>query len=687
MHPFKMTLLGATLLAQGLSSAQTPPASSAQLLIRDGLTATDPQVASSLPRYLQWRSARFVDWLSDGSLLIATRFGDTLQIHRVRSPLGMREQLTFAPDGVIAAAARPAGSDELVYVTARSGEGTQLLLQQIADVVPAQAVLRSLTSQSEEVTMPSWAPDGARIAYVSRSHGAPDTSVYVVDTRTPGAAPRLLVAGNGGRWRIEGWSPDGRHLLLGRIMSSVAAGAVPGTVAGTAGSASSLDAADLAEGSGALAVATELYTMDVDSAMLTPVAPPSTGSARSRRARTTAALYGALPGGALPGGMLATTARFASDGVGLLLLTHEAGGSTASANREYLSLFYLDTNDGHSQLLSAPGTHDVRLFDESADGRYLAYTLEVNGASQLMLLDQRLKLNLPVASVPPGIIGSLKFDASGKRLAITLESTRSPADVYVLDVATGTLTRWTHSEVGLVDTQAFVQPQMLQFPTWDRVAGQDRQLSALGYSPGAEAIGSGAPRPVVIWLCSGAGEQCRPRFTPFVQYLVQELGCVVIAPQVRGSSGMGQSLREAGAGPLRDDAVRDIGALLVWIGLQPGLDHNRLALLGEGFGGYLALQSLTQYSDRLLGAVAAFPRTLTGLANVAAIRRPVLLVQALDDWNVPAYEVAQLREGLRAQGVAVQYLAAAGEGEDFTRRSTRYAYHLAAASFLAQLLR
>ncbi len=260
------------------------------------------------------------------------------------------------------------------------------------------------------------------------------------------------------------------------------------------------------------------------------------------------------------------------------------------------------------------------------------------------------------------------------------------------------LTRWTLSEIGSLAPQAFIEPQLLTFPTWDRVEDQPRQLQTLVYDAGTRTTGAAqsaqappstqadAPRPVVIWLCSGARTQCRPGYAPFIQYLVRQLGCVVIAPNVRGSSGLGANLLAAGSGALRDDAPRDVGALLAWISVQPGLDRSRIALFGEGYGGYLALQSLAQYPDRLLGAVVAFPPPLAGLPNVAEIRAPVLLVQAGDaDGDAPGYEVAQLREGLRSQGVTVQYLAAQAP-DAFTARPARYAYHAAAASFLARLL-
>jgi len=116
------------------------------------------------------------------------------------------------------------------------------------------------------------------------------------------------------------------------------------------------------------------------------------------------------------------------------------------------------------------------------------------------------------------------------------------------------------------------------------------------------------------------------------------------------------------------------------------LDSARVAILGEGHGSYLALASLAQFGDRLGGAVAAFPPRLGPLPKALAIRRPVLLVQGLADTEVPAYQIAQLREALRAGGVAVQYLAADDEGRRFMRPANREAYCEAAATFLARVL-
>ncbi|MFI4867458.1 MAG: prolyl oligopeptidase family serine peptidase [Steroidobacterales bacterium] len=651
-----------TLLLIGLGCGPLHAQQAHSPLERDGVVAPDPAVSASLARYLESRSASFVDWLLDGSMLIATRFGDSDQIHRLRAPLGMREQLTYAPGGVSAGAARPYASDAFAYLAPlHGGEGSQLMLQRLAD-----HALTTLTDGDQRDAAPLWAHDGRRIAFASNRRNGIDDDIYVLDTAEAGATPRLVVGGAGNHWRAYDWSSDDKRLLVGREL--------PG--------------GELLVGSGAAGSKpeSEIYIAQVDSGKITAVSfaaaaavgAAHAGGSRRKQAQKTSAAADAIH---------VQDALFATDGRGILLLTRQTAPGTAATSAttaQFQRLAYVDI-DGHNwRELSTDASHEVERFDRSADGHYVGYAINDAGGSRLVLIDQQRKLDLKVAAVPPGIIRAMKFDPDGKRLALTIESIRSPRDVYVLEPETQLLTRWTQSEVGPLDPDAFVAPQLLRYPTWDRIDGQARELSALVYRPAAAASG---PRPVLVLLCGGGGGQCRPQFDPFLQWVVEELGVVVVAPNVRGSSGLGRGLEDAGRGALRDDTARDIGSLLVWIDLQRDLDRNRVALLGEGYGAFLALQSLADYGDRLRGGVVAFAPQLAGLANGTAIRRPVLLVQGLNNPGVPAYGLEQLRSRLRVDGVETQYLAAAEEGQGFTRKSNRDAYLDAAANFLAQLLR
>jgi dipeptidyl aminopeptidase/acylaminoacyl peptidase len=293
--------------------------------------------------------------------------------------------------------------------------------------------------------------------------------------------------------------------------------------------------------------------------------------------------------------------------------------------------------------------------------------------------------------------------------------------VYSLDTAAAdtlpqvALARWTQSELGPLDASRLVAAQLVEFPTWDRVGNRQRMLSAFVYKP----AGPG-PHPVLIDIHGGPESQFQPGWNAFRQYLVNELGYAVIAPNVRGSWGYGRSFLKLDDAELREDSVRDIGALLVWIGLQGELDRQRVVATGGSYGGYMVLASLVQYSDRLAGGIdmvgisnfvtfltntsgyrrdlrrveygderdpkmRALLQSISPLTNVASIKKPLLIVQGLNDPRVPASESEQMMRTLRARGNEVWYLAAKDEGHGFRRKSNNDAYRATVVAFLKHI--
>jgi dipeptidyl aminopeptidase/acylaminoacyl peptidase len=400
-------------------------------------------------------------------------------------------------------------------------------------------------------------------------------------------------------------------------------------------------------------------------------------------------------------------ARFAPDGRGLYVASDEGG--------EFAVLRYVDLVNHQTRAVTANIPWDVDDFDVSADGRYLAYVTNEDGRSRLTVLDNMSKLELEPTGLPQGTITTLRFDRAGRRLALSAESAQSPRDVFVYELERNALVRWTHSEAGPIDAGSFVSAELVHYPTWDRAGGGPRQISAWVYKPR-----TAGPHPVLLYIHGGPEEQYRPGFEPFLQFVVNELGYAVVAPNVRGSSGYGKTFLSLDNGALREDAVRDIGSLLVWIGLQRDFDRTRVAVMGASYGGYMALACLAAYNDRLRGGVdvvgisnfvsflehtSAYRRDLrraeygderdpkmrsflthiSPLNNSGAIRRPVLVVAGVNDPRVPVSESEQLVSRLRARGNEVWYLAAKDEGHGFRKKANRDVYLTTAAMFLARL--
>lgn len=83
-------------------------------LVVQGVPEIPDSLRAELARYQNTRSARLLGWMGEG-VLIATRFGDTTQLHRLARPLGMRRQVTFFSEPVVGAVAHPR-QDGFVYL-------------------------------------------------------------------------------------------------------------------------------------------------------------------------------------------------------------------------------------------------------------------------------------------------------------------------------------------------------------------------------------------------------------------------------------------------------------------------------------------------------------------------------------------------------------------------------------------
>ena len=79
----------------------------------------------------------------------------------------------------------------------------------------------------------------------------------------------------------------------------------------------------------------------------------------------------------------------------------------------------------------------------------------------------------------------------------------------------------------------------------------------------------------------------RPRFQGRSAYFLNEMGIAIVYPNVRGSFGFGRTFEQLDDGRKREDAVKDVGALLDWIAQQPSLDASRVMVTGASYGGYM----------------------------------------------------------------------------------------------------
>jgi dipeptidyl aminopeptidase/acylaminoacyl peptidase len=356
----------------------------------------------------------------------------------------------------------------------------------------------------------------------------------------------------------------------------------------------------------------------------------------------------------------------------------------------------IDLASGKRTIL-APGLKwDVETYELSDDGRILAYAVNEDGFSKLVVQDRVTRRALPQPSLPRGVLTGLGFSPDGSKLAVSLSTATSAGDAWSWDVAGGVLTRWTQSELGGLDPAKLAEPRLIRFKSFDGLS-----VPAFVYRP--TNVPAGSKTPVVMDIHGGPEAQTRPGWNPGAQYMADALGATVILPNVRGSDGYGTKYLNLDNAERREDSVKDIGALLDWIAAQPNLDKDRVAVYGQSYGGYMSLAVMTHYADRLVGGVerygisdfitflnnteayrrdnrraeygderdpkmrAVFER-INPLANVRKITKPMLVMQGANDPRVPKSESDQVVAGIRRNGVETWYVLFADEGHGFLKK-------------------
>ena len=357
----------------------------------------------------------------------------------------------------------------------------------------------------------------------------------------------------------------------------------------------------------------------------------------------------------------------------------------------------------------------------SDDRRRMAFVVNEDGMSSVYLMDPETREYRHVDSIPVGLAFGLQFSPDSTSLAMTLNTASTPSDTYVLHLGDdpleyGQLVRWTTSEVGGLNTTSFRTPELIHYPTFDEVDGKPREIPAWVYKP----VGNG-PFPVVVSIHGGPEGQARPSFSSTYQMWLQRLGVAVVVPNVRGSSGYGKEYVSLDNGFLREDSVKDIGALLDWIESQEDLDADRVAVFGGSYGGYMVLASAVHFSDRLKAAVdivgissfvtflentqdyrrdlrraeygderdpamRAHLEKISPVNNVEKITIPIFVVQGENDPRVPVTESEQMVEALRANGTTVWYMNALNEGHGYRKKENRDLYQQATVLFLQEHL-
>ena len=391
--------------------------------------------------------------------------------------------------------------------------------------------------------------------------------------------------------------------------------------------------------------------------------------------------------------------EFAPDGKTLLVVSNQ--------DRDFAAVISL-TLDDINQLPIVTNDWDIEALAVSSVGNCLAYAVNEDGASRLMVRDLASGTERPVTGLPLGVIEDLTWSPDGAHLAFSWSGPDHPSAIWVSD---GVGRAWQVSEVnrGVLDRDAFSAPTTIRYPTFD-----GRDIPAFWYvSPG-----NTRPRGVVVDVHGGPEAQRRVAFSPVTRVLLAA-GFAVLAPNVRGSTGYGKEYCHLDDVELRMDAVADLAAAVDWLHAQPEVGPNPIAVMGGSYGGFMALAALTTYPDRWAAGVdivgianfttflertgpwrravraaeygdlerdASLLQAISPIHRAEQIVAPLVVIHGRNDPRVPLFEAEQIVATLRTLNREVEFMVFDDEGHGLVKRANRISGYGAVVRFLSRVI-
>ncbi|BBZ76817.1 peptidase S9 [Mycolicibacterium anyangense] len=346
--------------------------------------------------------------------------------------------------------------------------------------------------------------------------------------------------------------------------------------------------------------------------------------------------------------------------------------------------------------------HDLDEFAVSDDLSTVALLWNINGCSELQILEYAdYTLSRPIP-LPNMVAGELSISAGGSLVAMTVEGPDMPRTVEVVDPRTRT---WE-----LIDRAPSTGPVSAAPALHTLTARDGRQLTGWLYRPPPHVGQIGA----LIYLHGGPEGQARPGYSQIFPALLEE-GVAVFAPNVRGSGGFGREFSHADDREKRFAAIDDVADCAAYLAAGGLAEADRIACAGWSYGGYLTMAALAFHPDLFVAGVSicgmsdlgTFYRNteawiaaasyakyghpvadrelleaLSPLRRVQSLTAPLLVVHGARDTNVPVSESEQIVAALRALGRTVRYLLFADDGHEITRRENHTVLAGAVADWL-----
>ncbi|MEC7262833.1 MAG: alpha/beta fold hydrolase, partial [Bacteroidota bacterium] len=388
------------------------------------------------------------------------------------------------------------------------------------------------------------------------------------------------------------------------------------------------------------------------------------------------------------------------------------------------SAFYYTTDDGSEfaylmKYKMEDGSHEKAMArDWDIVGSYFTH----NGTYQVTYINEDAKNTIEVMEVATGKnvdlptvenmeITSVSFSDDETMMRFYAGGSFTPSNLYVYNLETKEQTKLTDVLNPEIQAQDLVKAEVIRFKSFDGL-----EIPAIYYKPHQASTEN--PVPALVWVHGGPGGQSTQNFSAFIQYLVNH-GYAVLAVNNRGSSGYGKSFYQMDDLNHGDKDLRDCVEGKNWLAQQPGIDGEKIGIIGGSYGGYMTMAALTYAPEEFdvgvnLFGVTNWIRTLKSippwwesfkdalykelgdpysadsvrlkqispLFHTDKVTKPLIVLQGSQDPRVLQAESDEIVAGVRKNGVPVEYVLFEDEGHGFVKKENQITAYSKILEFL-----
>lgn len=323
------------------------------------------------------------------------------------------------------------------------------------------------------------------------------------------------------------------------------------------------------------------------------------------------------------------------------------------------------------------------------DGHRIALCACHDGVWRLHVVDTGTGA-LEDIELPYTSLGSLMV-TGGDSVVVLAGGPRDPAAIVRVDAASGATTTLSAESGARIDASVLSEPEHLTFSGHGGATAH-----AWYYRPRNDSVASetDTPPPLLVHAHGGPTSATSATVSAAVQYWTSR-GIAYLDVDYGGSTGYGRAYRKRLD---RASGVVDVGDCVAGarhLAERGEVDGDRLFIEGGSAGGYIVLCAMTFHDVFAAGA------SLYGIGDLQAlfadshkfearyetpypsdpdelyarspvhfanrVRRPLLLLQGLDDPVVPPSQSAGVFDALSVRGVPCAYVTFEGEGHGFRR--------------------